>query len=133
MSTILETVRAEDYVQYFIYPSAEYSDTEDKLTELLKKISLFVSQRSEHYFWHKDSFKLNKVVQPGTVSRIEEVDHSLQNAHDPCMKKINSYNFLEHDRSHLHGVVYFGENIDDEWFVVYLIQQISDNFDVVVR
>lgn len=35
---------------------------------------------------------------------------------------------------HLHGVTHYGDNIEDEWFIVYLLQQITkENPDLVAR
>lgn len=33
---------------------------------------------------------------------------------------------------HLHGITFYGDNIEDEWFVVYLLQQISKNINEIV-
>lgn len=35
---------------------------------------------------------------------------------------------------HLYGITFYGDNIEDEWFIVYLLQEISKSVtDLVVR
>lgn len=41
---------------------------------------------------------------------------------------------LEKLQSHLYGITHFGDNIEDEWFVVFLLFQITKEVDgLIVR
>ena len=41
------------------------------------------------------------------------------------------YLFLDHEKPFLHGETAFGDNIQDEWFVVWLLMQITASFENV--
>lgn len=58
---ILECVREEDYVEYFIFPEIQTNDEKEHeliLNTTLKLIQKIVSQYTNIYLWHKDEFKL---------------------------------------------------------------------------
>jgi hypothetical protein len=55
MAGVLEDVRAEDFVEYFIFPN--HNSVSSALDEINKKVSSYVKD----YIWHKDPFFLNKV------------------------------------------------------------------------
>lgn len=40
--------------------------------------------------------------------------------------------FLEGVPAHMFGVTKFGDNIEDEWFIVYLVKQITKEFPELV-
>lgn len=71
---------------------------EGELNESLIKIQYFLKECGwlEQYIWQKDIFYLEI-----TKSESNEVP------------------------SHLHGVVRYGENVEDEWFIVFLLYEIS--------
>lgn len=33
---------------------------------------------------------------------------------------------------HLYGITYYGDNIEDEWFIVFLLNQLSKEFEELV-
>lgn len=45
---------------------------------------------------------------------------------------ITSFLFLGNVPAHMFGVTKFGDNIEDEWFIVYLIKQITKEFPELV-
>lgn len=63
MEGVLETVRDEDFVEYFLY--VRTNDKNEDTEELVNHINLlntqvleFVDQLSDRYIWHKDRFNL---------------------------------------------------------------------------
>ncbi|EDW33156.1 GL24621 [Drosophila persimilis] len=116
----LEFVREDDYVEYFIFPKLPDNLTDEfqvkeKLlrikTEIMEIVRELVVQRS--YIWHKDEFQL----QVRTGSTLERLLN-------------DETNVAEDDEDgdlppHLHGVTHYGDNIGDEWFIVYLLLEIS--------
>ncbi|XP_065208009.1 protein ecdysoneless homolog [Planococcus citri] len=103
MPDILETVRSDDFVEYFIYLINEDESAPTKLQDIRKTIFSSYAPLLENYIWHKDEFNLREIVQ--STDTIP---------------------------SHLHGIVHYGENIEDEWFIVYLLMKISSQFDDVI-
>jgi hypothetical protein len=55
MAGVLEDVRAEDFVEYYIFPN--HNSVSSALDEINKKVSSYVKD----YIWHKDPFFLKKV------------------------------------------------------------------------
>lgn len=55
MAGVLEDVRAEDFVEYFLFP--KHKSISSALDEVNKKVSSYVKD----YIWHKDPFFLKKV------------------------------------------------------------------------
>lgn len=63
MEGVLETVRDEDFVEYFLF--VRTNDKKEDAEELANRINLlntqvleFVDQLSDQYIWHKDRFNL---------------------------------------------------------------------------
>lgn len=52
-SAVLEDVRAEDFLEYFLFP--QHEDMNEALNQLNKEVSLF----THNYIWHKDPFHLH--------------------------------------------------------------------------
>jgi len=42
------------------------------------------------------------------------------------------YCFLEVLPPHLYGVTHYGDNIEDEWFIVYLLKEITKEYPELV-
>ncbi|XP_066292192.1 protein ecdysoneless homolog [Branchiostoma lanceolatum] len=101
--------RQEDVVEYFLYP-APGKTTPGKggedcgLEEQADKILAHLSPLLVDYIWQKEPFNLRVVAAKGD--------------HPP----------------HLHGRTHFGDNIEDEWFIVHLLLQITASFpDYIAR
>ncbi|KAI8095403.1 SGT1 protein-domain-containing protein [Thamnidium elegans] len=88
-----------DYVQYAIYlpPQDTEAATLSYLQDTLAMINSLIQPLIKDYIWHKDRFHLSIAYDHGQ---------------DP------SYPFL-------FGISRFGDCINDEWFMVYLLQTIS--------
>ncbi|XP_055911872.1 protein ecdysoneless [Eupeodes corollae] len=119
----LEFVREEDFVEYFIFPPTNKDNNEDDdknethLESLLQKIKAQVDQISEDYIWHKDEFNLT-IRTEARESLREEENNEKQVPLPP----------------HLHGITHYGDNIQDEWFIVHLLYEITrENAGVVAR
>lgn len=91
MANVLETVRADDFVEYFIFPVKDGPSSSDKLVDLLNKILAFSTPIIENYIWHKDEFNLctNAGSQPGIV-----VFHVNFNRHFHCLTFLQSDEYL---------------------------------------
>ncbi|XP_055843533.1 protein ecdysoneless [Episyrphus balteatus] len=130
-SANLEFVREEDFVEYFIFPppppattttttpNKDNSNNEEEthLEILLQKIKSQVDQISQDYIWHKDEFNLTIRTEAHESLR-EEENNEKQVALPP----------------HLHGISHYGDNIQDEWFIVHLLYEITrEHAGVVAR
>lgn len=92
----------EDMVQYklfLIQPDGSTSQqTEDHLTHLVEEILAKVAPLLIQYIWQHQSFNLKYHPEKGGVP------------------------------AHIGGSTQFGDNVEDEWFIVYLLQQITQAF-----
>ncbi|XP_035694606.1 protein ecdysoneless homolog [Branchiostoma floridae] len=101
--------RQEDVVEYFLYPAPGKTapgrgDENSCLEEQADKILAHLSPLLVDYIWQKEPFNLRVVAAKGD--------------HPP----------------HLHGRTHFGDNIEDEWFIVHLLLQITTSFpDYIAR
>jgi len=121
MAGVLEDVRAEDFVEYFIFP--KHNNLQSVLEEINSKVEPFI----KNYIWHKDPFFLKKVETSDSNGRIKIYNSQLF-----------AYNFyilfLELSIPHLYGITHFGDNIEDEWFIVALLLRLTSEIsDLVVR
>eukprot|EP00252_Welwitschia_mirabilis_P018578 TRINITY_DN4124_c0_g1_i1.p1 TRINITY_DN4124_c0_g1~~TRINITY_DN4124_c0_g1_i1.p1 ORF type:complete len:699 (+),score=124.85 TRINITY_DN4124_c0_g1_i1:163-2259(+) len=117
----------EDILMYAVFPDfiltdADSSETEQKLNEFHLQVLDFLSPLVKEYIWQHESFDLH----PSKVS-----------SSCPCLAT-SSLASSAGDSSlclqHLHGSLRYADNIEDEWFAVFLLYEISRRFaDVSVR
>lgn len=58
---VLETVREEDFIEYFVFPSILDNDTADKsetLKSVLSEIQSVFKKYGSNYIWQKDEINL---------------------------------------------------------------------------
>lgn len=63
LSGVLETVREDDFVQYFIFPKITGNNENEEsshvsLNSYLSKVTDVINKYSSDYLWHKDSFNI---------------------------------------------------------------------------
>ncbi|GJQ70819.1 putative SGT1 protein [Trypoxylus dichotomus] len=74
---------------------------------------MFLEKYIQKYIWHRDEFNL--VARPSNTSLLSDCNS------EPLP-------------SHLYGITYYGDNIEDEWFIVFMLVQLTKEFqDIVVR
>ncbi|XP_016983005.2 protein ecdysoneless [Drosophila rhopaloa] len=116
----LEFVREDDFVEYYIFPKIPENMKDETILRKLMlqvrtEIAAIVKEKSmeRSYLWHKDEFHLQ--------IRMGSAEERLLN------EEIN----LEEEEElgdlppHFHGVTHYGDNISDEWFIVYLLTEIT--------
>ncbi|XP_014243368.1 protein ecdysoneless [Cimex lectularius] len=105
---VLENVREDDFVEYLLFPGPSTN-----LTELKVNVDSFTAQKTKNYIWQKDEFQVivrNTLQLPPIVDNEEKLP------------------------PHLYGVTHYGENIEDEWFIVYLLLQLTKSVpDLIAR
>ncbi|KAE9544558.1 hypothetical protein AGLY_000099 [Aphis glycines] len=122
MDSAVTTVRYEDYVEYFLF--VRLDNSEEDAEELVKHINHLntkalelVDRLSEEYIWHKDKFNLIPRFCPSA-----ELRQSFSDTSDEVLPP------------HLYGVTHYGDNIEDEWFIVYLLKEITKEYpELIVR
>jgi hypothetical protein len=83
---------------------------EERLLFLLEELKAacfdIVSPLIKDYIWQHQPFNLDAVSTPNSSSSLSSSSSSLP---------------------HLHGMIKYGDNIDDEWFLVFLLYELSRN------
>ncbi|KAJ2944377.1 hypothetical protein O0L34_g18379 [Tuta absoluta] len=92
----------EDTAHCVFFPTA--SSNADNLEELCESLNKTINRLSEGYIWHRDEFRV----------------------HVPLNADIEGLPV------HLTSVTCFGDNIEDEWFIVYLLLGISKEYPNMV-
>uniref|UniRef100_A0A674MZI1 Ecdysoneless homolog (Drosophila) n=1 Tax=Takifugu rubripes TaxID=31033 RepID=A0A674MZI1_TAKRU len=100
MDFLQRTVVVEDMVQYKLFLlQPDGSDvTEERLTHLAEEILVKFAPLLVQYIWQNQPFNLTYHSEKGGVP------------------------------AHIGGSTQFGENVEDEWFIVYLLLQITEAF-----
>ncbi|XP_076324872.1 ecdysoneless cell cycle regulator isoform X2 [Tachypleus tridentatus] len=104
----------EETVKYFLYPvfgvSKKEKDVDFWLKDLAEKYTYSLGHYLASYIWQVEQFNLNHFV-------------------GSCPSDKNK-GFLPH----LKGTTYFGDNVEDEWFIVFLLLELSKKYpDLVIK
>jgi len=94
---------AEDTIHYTLYPPPTLSD-KTSATSFAACITTFVDSYLPNFVWNRDGFEVKIVPDPED---------------NPAWV--------------LEGRMRVGDCVDDEWFTVWLLKQISSKWDVVIR
>ncbi|XP_044762482.1 protein ecdysoneless [Coccinella septempunctata] len=113
---VLESVREDDYVEYYLFPQCgtiTESEQELLLSSILEKCNEIVNNLTKEHLWHKDKFTLlPRTAITNKLIGLHEINGKLP--------------------PHLYGVTHFGENIEDEWLIVYLIIELTKKIPEMV-
>ncbi|KAH8418269.1 hypothetical protein KR222_007643 [Zaprionus bogoriensis] len=145
----LEFVREDDFVEYYIFPKlaeGTKDQSEEQLRQQLEQVRAecvaFVAQKVQErsYIWHKDEFQL--LSRTGSAAErllneeedgkadTDEGEQEQGQGQGKCAPYTSIYSTASGLVSgalllppHLHGVTHYGDNIGDEWFIVYLLSE----------
>lgn len=103
---------AEDTLQYELYPIATSSAKAD-----VTALAIFIQQHVQNilgpqHIWHRDAFELK-------ITRSPTTEHHENERED--------YGWM------LQGRMRVGDCVDDEWCMVWLLKEISQQWDVAIR
>ena len=112
----------EDSIEYNLYvvnPELAAFDLRQRLRKIQNEANIFVRSLCKNYIWQRDEFKLDLVI-----------DDSNEKTHSPP----NVLSGSLQSSARLRGRTSFGDSIDDEWLIVYILRQISISHpDVWIR
>lgn len=90
----------ENQLEYHLYI---FNQNEDNIEDFYKQLTSFIDKLSENYIWNNEKFVLNR---PKSETLIQQ----------------NNSEYVSE------GIIDFKDNVDDEWFIVYLFMQLTFNF-----
>ncbi|XP_017862992.1 PREDICTED: protein ecdysoneless [Drosophila arizonae] len=120
----LEFVREDDFVEYYIFPKLDDIDekaSDEQVRQQLEQVradcmSIVEKKVAERcYIWNKDEFQLQVRTGSAEERLLNEEDNKQEGEEEP-------EGILP---PHLHGVTHYGDNIGDEWFIVYLLSELT--------
>nr|CDP29553.1 Putative small glutamine rich protein with tetratricopeptide repeats 1 [Podospora anserina S mat+] len=89
----------EDCVEYMLFIIGEKSDNDLPSLEAVKRAAdKKLTELAKDYIWQREPFKLETKIQKGS------------------------------GLSYLHGTTHYGDNVEDEWFIVYLLRELTKSF-----
>lgn len=75
---LLQTIRENDFVEYFLFPQLicdSEKEQENFLNKLLTKVNKVINKYAQGYLWHKDPLKLTpRTGSSNILSHFEEQD-----------------------------------------------------------
>ncbi|XP_055316971.1 protein ecdysoneless [Sitodiplosis mosellana] len=112
----IEVIRADDFVEYFLFPSLDQlngDNTAEKLENFRQNVNDSVQQFTVDYIWHKEPFQL--VIRTPETARL-----------------FNECKIQDDLPPHLYGLTFYGENIQDEWYIVEIINHLTKIYPHVI-
>ena len=104
----------DDCVEYTIYVIDSALDAQ-RLREKLRRVQLsaksYTKKLLEGYIWQRDSFQLDLSQEKGRCL-------NLPLSHNVCVSFIVGSSFL-------YGRTHYGDSVEDEWLVVYILRELS--------
>ncbi|KAJ4291527.1 hypothetical protein N0V88_006124 [Collariella sp. IMI 366227] len=88
----------EDCVEYMLFVIGEKTDSLPSLEAIRKAAEKKLDEIAKDYIWQRDPFKLETKIQKGL------------------------------GMPYLHGTTHYGDNVEDEWLIVYLLRELTKSF-----
>ncbi|XP_068222419.1 protein ecdysoneless homolog [Palaemon carinicauda] len=104
-------IEEEETIRYWLFPHHEDGTPiveEEQLEELISKFQAHVAQYTHQYIWNKQSF----ILKVGQRSSGNEPTDALG--------------------PHISGVTVVGDYLEDEWFIVFLLMNLTQDFPGLV-
>lgn len=134
LNNVLETVREDDFVEYYLFPPIETcSEKEEEtiLSSILTKANKIVKKYTTNYLWHRDEFKL--VPRASIYNSLNRIDGKKGNTDLIKLPLIyNHVSAIENLPPHLYGISHYGDNIEDEWFMVFILQELTKEINGLI-
>jgi hypothetical protein len=111
----------EDCVEYMLFVIGDKTNSGlPSLESVRKAADQKLEELAKDYIWQREPFRLETKIQKGMFSR-------LLGARDPNGQAMpNNHPGL--GLPYLHGTTHYGDNVEDEWLIVYLLRELSKTF-----
>jgi hypothetical protein len=119
LKEVLSSEKHEEWVQYFIFPPHHQEGGEE--SELFLQLNAAAQTIIGDYIWHNQPFSLRRSALP--LSSFDEEDEGEEEGDDK--PKNTNVTFF-------HGITRFGDNLEDEWFIVHVLKELSLKFPGII-
>jgi len=110
-------------VEYFLFPSLDEAPSVSYVGSVCDDYLTHTAVHVSKHIWHQDPFNLSVHLTPSDCTC--ELHGSSSD---------NNCNNAEQFQPHFYGYTEFGDNIEDEWFIVWILRQLTVKYKgLVVR
>jgi hypothetical protein len=132
LKQVLKSDKHEDLVEYFVFPQEEIDkDKEETLFVLNAAAQKIIGD----YLWQNEGFVL-KVGSKSLLKQDEDEDEDdageLGKATEAKGNGETACGETEEMIPYYYGVTRFGDNVEDEWFVVHVLMELTKAFPGLV-
>lgn len=129
MDILQRKVILDDAVEYKFFlvqtDGLNPKQIEERLKSLVEEILAKLAPLLTQYIWQHQSFNLKYHPETGITLSCHDcnpftLDHMITSISPPLI--------TGDVPAHIGGRTQFGDNVEDEWFIVYLLQQITETF-----
>lgn len=108
---------SEDYAEYMLFVIGDKADSNLPSLEAVRKAAdRKLDELAKDYIWQREPFKLEAKTQKGVFFSWR----NLTNSGLPF--------YLGLGLPYLHGITHYGDNVEDEWLIVYLLRELSKEY-----
>lgn len=119
LKDVLQPEKHDEWVRYFIFPS---SSSSSDLQEQLFRLSAACQTIIGDYIWHNEPFLLRRGLAP--LSSFDDEDDT-EGQQEKCHNGDDNLPYF-------YGMTHFGDNLEDEWFIVFILRELSKMFPELV-
>lgn len=108
----------EDCVEYMLFiidSSLTQKDLLNQLEGVRKEALKLTKKLLKDYIWQRDEFTLKPEVQSSSGT-------------NPLLKHVKYLTCCRLGLKYLHGLTNYGDSVDDEWLIVYILRELSRQF-----
>lgn len=109
LKSVLQRIGVDDQVQYFIFLPNAGSDFD--ISEFMLEANAVAQEVIGEYMWHQEPF----ILRLPTKEDVEKFESPIP----PGAK-------------YLFGTTKFGDNVEDEWFIVHILLHLTEKFPTIV-
>jgi len=109
LKSVFQKIGLQDRVEYFLFVPNDVKN----ISEFMLEVNAVAQEVIGDYMWHQETFILRQPIK----EEIEKFDAAIS----PNIK-------------FLYGSTQYGDNVEDEWFIVHVLLHLTTRFpDIVVR
>lgn len=103
LKNVFQRIGQDDQVEYFVFSPPTDSD----ISKFMLNVNAVAQEIVREYMWHQEPFILRLPTK-----------EDVQNFETEMQTNVN----------YLYGTTKFGDNVEDEWFIVHILLEITKRF-----
>jgi hypothetical protein len=113
-----------DFVEYRLFVvDADRRPSVERLQALLANVNALIADTCLSHLWQRDVFRLSIIIEQSSETSASSDKRQAASSGSGALASSSTT-----IPAHLAGRSYVGDNMEDEWFIVYILRQISRHF-----